>query len=214
MLMKQTLFLFLSVAVAWMASVTGGDVAQAWVAAAIGAGAGILSSLYGGAKAGAAARKAQGYLNASEADEQAWYDKTYNQNYADTAAGQNLLRKANDFAEQNWKRAEGAARVAGGTETAAARAKEAGNKMMGDTVATIASNDTSRKDSIDMAHRQRKQQTTGMRMDIENNRAAQITQAASQASNALMTAGALMDSPETDDSVKGFFKDLLKKKST
>lgn len=166
---------------------------MAWAAAAIGAGMSVLSSLYGGRKASEAAQKAQAYLDKAEAEEKAWYERNYNQRYADTEAGQQLLTKARDLAAQNWRKADGAARVAGGTDAAAARMKEQGNKMIGDTLSTIAANDTARRDRVDQLHRTAQNSIYQQRIGIENQRAQNITDAASAASNALMQAGATYD---------------------
>ena len=166
----------------------------AWVAAAVGAGLGVLSSLYGGSKAAKEARKARRMLAEQEAKEKAWYERRYNQDYADTAAGQRLLTQARDFAKSNWKKAEGTNRVAGGTDARVAQAKEAGTKMVGDTISQIAANDTARKDAIDTKHLTNQANFTQQKMAIQNQKAANITDAAQNASNALIQAGALVDS--------------------
>ena len=165
---------------------TPANLSCAWAAAAVGAGLGVLSSLYGGSKAAKEARKARRMLAEQEAKEKAWYERRYNQDYADTAAGQRLLTQARDFAKSNWKKAEGTNRVTGGTDARIAQAKEAGTKMMGDTISQIAANDTARKDAIDTKH-----------LAIQNQKAANITDAAQNASNALIQAGALVDSAGT-----------------
>ena len=125
-----------------------------WVISAIGAGVGLASSLIGGAKAAEAAREAEKKQKAQEARENAWYTRRYNEDYLDTAAGQNLVRRAKDYARENWKKAAGAQAVAGGTDAATAMAKEAGNRMVGDTIANIAAADSQRKANVDAQHRQ------------------------------------------------------------
>lgn len=172
----------------------GDGVGQCWIATAIGAGLGVLSSLYGGSKAAQEAKKAERELDRAEAEGNAWYSRRYNQGYKDTAAGQSLLTTARDMAQENWKRAEGARRVAGASGASSDRAKEQGVKMVGTAINQMAVNDTARKDAADMAHRADQKAITTQRMGIHNNRAAQITAAASQASNALIGAGAALDS--------------------
>ena len=71
--------------------------------------------------------------------------------------------------------------------------KEQGNKVVSDTISQIAATDSARKDSLDKTHRASQDSFSQQRMNIENNRAAQITNAASQASNALISAGAYLD---------------------
>lgn len=168
-----------------------------WIATAIGAAAGLASSLIGGAKAADAAREAKREQRMAEARENAWYNRRYNEDYLDTAAGQNLLRKAKDFATTQWKKAEGARAVGGGTEASAAMAKEAGNKMVGDSVANIAANDQARKAQVDNMHRNAQDRFTQMNMNRELNRAQNITTASQNASNAILSATAAIDSAKS-----------------
>ena len=168
-----------------------------WIAAAIGAAAGIASSLIGGSQASKAAKEAEKRQRRQEAQEEAWYNRRYNEDYIDTKAGQNLVRRAKDFAKENWKKASGAQAVAGGTAAATAMAKEAGNKMMGDTIANIGANDENRKMQADNLHRQAQNQFAQMDMAREMQRAQNITNAAQGASNALMSVGSAVDQAST-----------------
>ena len=164
-----------------------------WIGAAIGAAAGLASSLIGGAQASRAARKAERRQREREAEERSWYNRRYNEDYVDTAAGQNLVRRAKDYAREQWRKAAGAQAVAGGTDAATAMAKEAGNKMVGDTIANIAATDQTRKAQVDNMHRTAESQFAQQDMTRELQRAQSITQAAQQASNAMFTAGAAVD---------------------
>ena len=157
-----------------------------WIATAIGAGLSLASSLIGGSKASRAAREAERRQRKQEAEEEAWYNRRYNEDYGDTAAGQNLLRRARDFRDENVKRAKGAQAVAGGTDAATAMAKEAGNKMMGDTIANIAATDQARKSNVDNIHLQNQAKFAQQDMAREQLRAQSITEAAQNASNAIM----------------------------
>ena len=168
-----------------------------WVVAALGAAAGIASSLIGGSQASKAAKEAERRQRRQEAQEEAWYNRRYNEDYIDTKAGQNLVRRAKDFAKENWKKASGAQAVAGGTAAATAMAKEAGNKMMGDTIANIGANDENRKMQADNLHRQAQNQFAQMDMAREMQRAQNITNAAQGASNAMMSIGSAVDQAST-----------------
>lgn len=151
-----------------------------------GAGASAISSFFGGISARKAAEKARQRLEEERARENAWYLRRYNEDYSDTAAGRNMIRQAKDYARQNWKRAAGAQAVAGGTDAAVAEAKNAGNKMVGNAIAGMAAEDTARKANVDAQHNAAERSYTQQQAEIENNRAAQITNAAQQASNAIM----------------------------
>ena len=175
-----------------------------WVAAAIGAAAGLASSLIGGASAASAARAAERRQRAQEAKEDAWYLRRYNEDYVDTAAGQNLVRRAKDYAKETWKKAAGAQAVAGGTDASVAQAKEAGNKMVGDTIANIAAADTQRKAQVDNMHMQNEQKFAQQRQAEQLQRAQNITNAAQSASNAIMSvAGAVDQASAAKASLKG-----------
>ena len=175
-----------------------------WIVSAIGAGLGLATSLIGGASASKAAREAERRQRQREAEEAAWHRRRYNEDYADTAAGQNLIRRAKEYAKENWKKAQGAQAVAGGTEAATAMAKEAGNKMVGDTIANIAAQDTARKAQVDNIHQQNRERFAQMDMAREQQRAQNITEAAQGASNAIMSmAGAIEQGASAKSSLAG-----------
>ncbi|MBQ9232346.1 MAG: hypothetical protein IJ190_14365 [Prevotella sp.] len=164
-----------------------------WIVSAIGAGLGLASSLIGGAKASSAARAAERRQRAQEARENAWYARRYNEDYVDTAAGQNLVRRAKEYAKENWRKAAGAQAVAGVTDAATQMAKDAGNKMVGDTIANIAATDQQRKSHVDDLHRQAEQGFAQMDMQREMQRAQSITDAAGAASSAIMSAAGAVE---------------------
>ena len=165
-----------------------------WIGALIGAVGGLASSLIGGAASSSAAEAAERRQRQQEAKENAWYTRRYNEDYIDTAAGQNLVRRAKEFAKSQWKKASGAQAVAGGTDASVAMAKEAGNKMMGDTIADIAAADLNRKQRVDEIHRTAEQQFAQNDINREMQRANNIKEAAQGASNAIFSAaGALAE---------------------
>ena len=165
-----------------------------WISALIGAAGGLASSLFGGAASSSAMKEAEKRQRQQESKENAWYNRRYYEDYVDTAAGQNLVRRAKEFAKSQWKKASGAQAVAGGTDASAAMAKEAGNKMMGDTIADIAAADLNRKQRVDEQHRAAEQQFAQQDINREMQRANNIKEAAQGASNAIFSAaGSLVD---------------------
>ena len=169
-----------------------------WIATAIGAGVGLASSLIGGAQARRARKRAEARQREREAEENAWYRRRYNEDYLDTAAGQNLLRRANDYARENWRKASGAKAVAGGTDAATAMAKEAGNKMVGDTIANIAAGDQQRKAQIDTIHQGNREKYAQMDINRHERNASDITEASQNASNAIMGLGSVFEKDMTN----------------
>lgn len=149
---------------------------------------GIASSLFGGAKARKARKRAAREREYRANAEKAWYDKAYNTDYLDTKAGQNLLRKASEVQNEYIRKADGAAAVGGSTAASVAQAKEAANRTMGNTIANIAASDTSRKQSVEDAHHNNLMQQSKERESAALEQAQQDTTAAQNMSNTLMTA--------------------------
>lgn len=160
-----------------------------WVLGAASLALGVGSSLFGANKAKKAARRAQAENQYRTNAEKAWYDKNYNTDYLDTKAGSNLLRRAQEVQDEYIRKADGAAAVGGGTAASVAQAKESANKAMGDTIANIAAQDTSRKQHVEDAHLQNTQQLSRERQQIEQQKAQATSDAAQNASNALFNFG-------------------------
>ena len=160
-----------------------------WVLGAASLALGIGSSLFGANKAKKAARRAQAENQYRTNAEKAWYDKNYNTDYLDTKAGSNLLRRAQEVQDEYIRKADGAAAVGGGTAASVAQAKESANKAMGDTIANIAAQDTSRKQHVEDAHLANTQQLSRERQQIEQQKAQATSDAAQNASNALFNFG-------------------------
>lgn len=156
-----------------------------WILGAAALAGGVASSLFGANKAKKAARRAQAENTYRTNAEKAWYDKNYNTDYLDTKAGQNLMRRAKEVQDEYVRKADGAAAVGGGTAASVAMAKEAANKAMGDTIANVAAQDTSRKQHVEDAHLQNTQQLSRERQQIEQQKAQNTSDAAQNASNAM-----------------------------
>ena len=165
-----------------------------WIATALSVGAGLASSLFGGMKASEAAKEAAKQQRLAENKEHAWYSRRYNEDYLDTAAGQNLVRRAKDFARENWRKARGAQVVGGASDASAQMAKDAGNTMVGDTIANIAAVDAEKKAQTDQIHMQNEQNFTQQNIQREQQKAQNVSNAAGQASNALMSAAGALES--------------------
>ena len=166
-----------------------GTESYAWVQlAALAASVG--ASVIGGISAKNKEKKAQRERERREASENAWYQRRYNEDYLDTKAGQNLIRKANEMYKQGISRAEGAKAIGGGTDASVAASKERANKAIGDTIANIGANDTARKDRVDNIHQSNEQKFSDAKVQEYQRQANNVTQAAQNASNAFMSAAA------------------------
>lgn len=158
------------------------------------AGASLLSSTLGGIASSNANKEALEAARTQKAREDALLLRRRNENYIDTAAGQALMTRAREFNRENWKRAAGAQAVGGGTEAGVAMAKEAGNKMMADTLSQIAIKDAERKDNVDADQLASDRAYSQQVQAYQQQRGQAIAQAAEGASNALMQGAAAMAS--------------------
>lgn len=163
------------------------------VASAIGAGIGLLGSMYGGWKASEAMKNVKGNIEQQQADNQAWYDRRYNEDYTQSATAQNILRQNAEEYKRRNKAAQGMAAVGGGTEEAAAATKEANAKALADATATIAAAGDARKDRIEQQYMQNKQGLQGQLNNMELAKANAISNAVGGVADAAGTAGMSID---------------------
>lgn len=183
------------------------------IGAAIGAVAGIAGSLIGGAKASKAAKRARRMLDKKEKENQAWYDRRYNEDYTQSAEAQAALSNARKYAQDAMSRAEGTQAVMGGTDEAMQSARTSANNMIADATTTIASQATARKDAIEQQYRQTKDAITDAKIGIQNQQAANSSQAGSQVLNAGLDM-AMADAQAHLDGGRGLFESMFKKKDS
>ena len=163
----------------------------------IGAGLGLATSAIGGALSASQNAKAEEEMRKQKGRNDAWYDRRYNEDYADTAAGQNMMRIAQDYARENWKKAHGASVVGGASESASALAKEQGNKLVGDTLANMSAQDTARKMNVDNIHQQQENNYSAQQVALAQQKAKNTADVASAASDALFQAGSAFEKMNT-----------------
>ena len=164
-----------------------------WIWSAASTLVGLGSSYLGGKAASAAAEKSVKHQRQMEAKDDAWYNRNYYQDYVDTNAGQNLVRRAWKMYDKATNRVKGAAKVTGATAGEVQMAKDSANQSMGETIANIAATDQQRKERADAQHLQAQRQYAQMDMNREMQRAQNITNAAQAASNAMMSIGSAVD---------------------
>lgn len=165
---------------------------------AIGAGLGFAgrvgSAIFGGSKASKAAKEANKLIERQQKENQAWYDRRYHEDYSQTAEAQNLMNYAREQAEKQFRRAEGAAAVAGATDESVARAKQSANEMLSQTASNIAAQGTARKDAIEQQYLNTKNALTEQQVANLQQKAQNISAAAGQSAGAF---GSLL-SPSLD----------------
>jgi hypothetical protein len=166
---------------------------KCWVAAAVGAAVGLASTLIGSHESAKKEREARRKEAQSHARQQAYWNRKENESYADTASGQNMIRLARDYADRNWKKAQGAAAGGGGTEAATAMAKESGNRMVGDTVAHMSAMDTARQDRAGAERMREDASYAATEAGHLRTQGANIANTASAMGNAAMSLGSALE---------------------
>jgi len=159
----------------------------------IGAGLGAAASIIGGIKAGKESRKARRMLDRMGADNQAWYDRRYNEDATQRADAQRMLQMTMDRMRQRNRAAAGTAAVMGSSTEAVAAEKQANAQALADTASQIAAAGAQRKDQVEGQYLQRKDNLTQQQMGLHQQQAANIAQATQGAAGAMIGAGAAVD---------------------
>ena len=159
----------------------------------IGAGLGAAASIYGGIKARRAAAEANRMLERQKAENQAWYDRRYNEDATQRADAQRMLTMTMDRMRRRNKAAAGTAAVMGSSTEAVAAEKEANAQALADTASQIAAAGAARKDAIENQYLANKNALTQQQIGVQNQQAQNIAQATQGASQALVGAGAAVD---------------------
>ena len=138
----------------------------------IGAGLGVASSIFGGISARKARRKQERMLAQQEKENQAWYDRKYNEDPTKRADTVRLLTQMQEQIKNRNKAARGRQAVMGGTEDSTTAVKEANNKTLSDTTSQIVAANEARKDAIEGQYQARKDAIQNKRMGLEAEKAA------------------------------------------
>ena len=176
----------------------------------IGAGLGAAASIIGGIKARRAAAKANRMLDQQQKDNQAWYDRRYNEDATQRADAQRMLTMTMDRMRRRNQAAAGTAAVMGSSPEAVAVEKEANAQALADTASQIAAAGAARKDQVENQYLANKNALTQQQIAVKNQQAQNIAQATQGASQALMGAGAAVDEWREADENRKLIKDLYK----
>lgn len=155
------------------------------VGSIIGAAAQIGSSIYGAIKSSQANKRAEKLLQNQRDENQKWYDQKMAEDYTQRTDVQNILRKQRELLQEQYQRARATNVVAGGTDESIALQKAAANEAMGETMATIASQASDYKDSIEEQYRAKDDALNQQQIANEQNRANEIAKAAGQVGSAV-----------------------------
>lgn len=161
----------------------------------IGAGLGLASSIAGGIANRKARKKQEQMLAQQQRDNQAWYDRKYNEDPTKRADTVRLLTQMQEQIKNRNRAAKGRQAVMGGTEDSTTAVKEANNKTLADTTSQIVSANESRKDAIEQQYQQNKRSIQGQQMQMEAEKSADTANVvAGVAGTAANIAATLLDS--------------------
>lgn len=159
----------------------------------IGAGLGVASSIFGGISARKARRKQERMLAQQEKENQAWYDRKYNEDPTKRADTVRLLTQMQEQIKNRNKAARGRQAVMGGTEDSTTAVKEANNKTLADTTSQIVATNESRKDAIEGQYQARKDAIQNKRMGLEAEKAADTASVAAGVAGTAANIAATID---------------------
>ena len=141
------------------------------IGALIGAGLGLASSIAGGIANRNARKKQEQMLAQQQRDNQAWYDRKYNEDPTKRADTVRLLTQMQEQIKNRNRAAKGRQAVMGGTEDSTTAVKEANNKTLADTTSQIVAANEARKDNIEQQYQQNKRSIQGQQMQMEAEKA-------------------------------------------
>ena len=162
--------------------------------ALIGAGLGLASSIAGGVANRKARRKQEQMIAQQQRENQAWYDRKYNEDPTKRADTIRLLTQMQEQIKNRNKAAKGRQAVMGGTEDSTISVKEANNKTLADTTSQIVAANESRKDNIEQQYMNRKNQLQNQQMGLESEKAADTANAVAGVAGTAANIAASLDS--------------------
>ena len=150
----------------------------------VGAGIGLVSSLFGAAKSAREAKKQEKELARQRAANEAWYNRNYYQDYLNTVEAQNALKRVRNAWDERTREARARQAITGGTAEQAQAVAEAGGEAMAETVGNLAAQGQQNKAAVD-----------AQKLAMDNNLSQQqmaIDEARQTAASNLMSSGASM----------------------
>lgn len=142
------------------------------IGALIGAGLGLASSIAGGIANRKARRKQEQMLAQQQRENQAWYDRRYNEDPTKRADTVRLLTQMQEQIKNRNRAAKGRQTVMGGTEDSTTAVKEANNRTLADTTSQIVAANEARKDAIEQQYQKNKRSIQGQQMQMEAEKSA------------------------------------------
>lgn len=164
------------------------------IGALIGAGLGLASSIAGGIANRKVRKKQEQMIAQQQRENQAWYDRKYNEDPTKRADTVRLLTQMQEQIKNRNKAAKSRQAVMGGTEDSTTAVKEANNKTLADTTSQIVAANDARKDNIEQQYMNRKNQLQTQQMSIDAEKAADTANAVAGVAGTAANIAASLDS--------------------
>lgn len=142
------------------------------------------SSIFGGIKASKEAKKQEKMIQQQKQENEAWYNRRYNEDATQRADAQRMLTYVQDTIKSQNRQASATAAVAGGTAASVAAQKAANNSIVANAASTINAQANARKDAIEQQYQNNKDALTNKQIELSQNKANAITQAVEGVSDA------------------------------
>lgn len=159
----------------------------------IGSGIGVVGSIFGGISASRQARKAKKRIESARAENQAWYNRRYNEDGTQRADAQRVLTTLQDNIRRRNQAAAGRSAVMGGTEESAAATRQQNNELMADATSRVAASAEGRKDRIEQQYLANDRAYNNQLAGIEQQQAAATSQAIGGVAQAGASIGSVFD---------------------
>lgn len=163
------------------------------IGALIGAGLALASSIAGGIANRKARKKQEQMLAQQQRENQAWYDRKYNEDPTKRADTVRLLTQMQEQIKNRNRAAKGRQAVMGGTEDSTTAVKEANNKTLADTTSQIVAANEARKDAIEQQYQQNKRSIQGQQMQMEAEKSADTANAVAGVAGTAANIAATLD---------------------
>lgn len=170
--------------------------------ALIGGGLSLVSGIAGGIANRKAAKRQEKMLKNQLKENQAWYDRKYNEDPTKRADTVRLLTLMQEQIKNRNNAAKGRQAVMGGTEDSTTAVKEANNKALADTTSQIVAANDSRKDAIEQQYQQNKRAIEGQQMQMEANKAANTANVVAGVTGTAANIASVLDDGEKKSKAK------------
>ena len=127
-------------------------------------------------------RKRKAELDRQERENQAWYDRRYNEAGRERKGARRALEAMAEAQRERMASVRGKSAVMGGSNAIAAAESAAANRAIGDTVGRIDAAQEARQDAIERDYRQTKRSISNARVNASIAQSRNLANAASQAS--------------------------------